>query len=639
MQSRCHNHNDLGRPCLLANYNRPEPVSYRADSNVQVEDAEGATVLPRYEEKSRLYDFRRAEHPENELSTWEAARATSAAPKIFRPYTHALTGNTFFDGGIYFNNPVEVVLRQHKLVWPRNRPEAPDVLLSLGTGFTPNKKARSLDTSQTGIRSHYKQQMKIAVDHIESSQNSQAQHQITLDRMSKEHKAHLVRFTLCLSRLPKPDDVSAIQFLKDEIRADLNGRWSEIRNLANRLLVSSFYFEPISGSNRKNGDGSTEMSGSIKCRTASHLPKIEKLGELLRRRCQEAYNNPESLQHSPCFVIEEKSKGREAQQVLLADKVIRGMIENRQFNMGHIRIVISSPVSITTLSPHRENIANDTDLQNAMSDIHIRFGAEPTKAPNNSISGFPRFWDEELTRPAKSRMSLSPSRQRQLSRRTRPTWAAPDAKMVPVLGQYAEQKNPGLATDADLQAVKANFLEPTIVHVTPVQTPVSESSESFQRHVHVAESPHSRAQDDWARAVKLDPDGPPDYTDITYVHQGGNSREWLAEMPDHSTADWRLTAEELQRDPFPHLRPDNDPFGPSVTFAATALQVPSYAGPSRWSSSQGSSRTKFSTSSGQSTQSIRGSETALYKWGVETGPFGRKSTGSVRETSDMYGSG
>lgn len=274
-----------------------------------------------------------------------------------------------------------------------------------------------------------------------------------------------------------------------------------------------------------------------------------------------------------------------------------------------------------------------------MSDIHLRFGAEPTKAPNNSISGFPRFWDEEVTRPAKGRLSLSLSRQRQFSRRTRPAWAAPDVKMVRVLGQYAEQKNPGLATDADLQAVKANFSEPTVVHVTPTQTPASVSSESFQRHVHAAESPDTRAQDDWTRTLKLDPNGPPDYTDVTYVHQGGNSNAGPAEMPDHSTADWRLTEEELQHDPFPHLRPDNDPFGPSVSFAAAPLQVPPQAGLSRWSSSHGSLGTRFSTSSERSTQSVRVSETALHKLAGVKGHFGRKSTGNVRETSDMYGPG
>ncbi|KAK5102797.1 hypothetical protein LTS08_003597 [Lithohypha guttulata] len=539
-----------GRPCLLANYNRPD-VDIRSTPSTPHIGQEDEAVAP-LEERGKPYDFIRAEQPADEISTWEAARATSAAPRIFRPYTHGPTGQTFMDGGIYYNNPIEVALREHRLVWPNNRPEGPDVLLSLGTGYTGARKARLADPPSLGIVSHFKQMLKIAVDHVKSSQNSEEQYRSTYDRVPNNLKARFPRLTILVPEgLPKLDDVSAISDLKTVTRENLNSRWSEIRGIANRLLASSFYFEPMSGTTRKNDDHSISMTGSIKCRIAAGTPEISKLGELLRRRCQEAYNN--HAVHSPCFVIEEKAKGRDAQQVLLADHVIQGMIEHCQFNLGHIKVTISSP--------------------NAMSDIHLRFGNEATRAQNNSISGFPRFWDEEVIKHSRRSLTLSLSRQRQVSRRHRPTWSVPDVKVARVLGRYAEQKNPGLATDEDLQAVEARLSEPTAAYLTTptARSPASSSNESLI--VHGGESPFGRPQGDWARGIKVDPDAPPGYSDPNYVYSGGDSSAGPAELPGHSTADWRLTPAELEEDPFPHIRPDNDPFGPSLDPCVTITMV------------------------------------------------------------------
>lgn len=242
-------------------------------------------------------------------------------------------------------------------------------------------------------------------------------------------------------------------------------------------------------------------------------------------------------------------------------------------------------------------------------------------------------------RSSKSRLSLTLSRQRQPSHRRQPTWSPPDADIGRMLGRYAEQKNPGLATDEDLQAVKVKLSEPTAVQPsTPsARSPASASSESVHRTVHAAESPAARQQDDWIRSVKVDPDGPPGYSDADYIYGGGDSTAGPAELPDHSTADWRLTAEELQENPYPHIRPDNDPSGPSFLSGAPHLQVPQP--PSRWSSSHGSTRTMYSNNSGRSTQSVRVSESSLHGFSRPKGHFGRKSTGSVRESTDMYGPG
>lgn len=340
----------LGGPCLLANYNRPEQEAEAMENDNQPTSPRNENV--RYEEKSRPYDFVRAETSTSEIRTWEAARATSAAPKLFKPFAHAASGETFIDGAVYFNNPIEVALREHKLIWPKSRSESPDVLLSLGTGHTYTKKPRPSDSSMFGVVTHYKHLLKIAVDHVKNSQNSQEQYGIVYQRTPPEVRKRFVRITVPFPRgLPKPDDVGALQFLEEEIHRYLNGSYSDIKDLVNRLIATSFYFEPSSSDSTKNNkDGSIEISGLIRCRIPPQTPELRKFGELLRSRCQEAYTNSSSSRHSPSFVIEEQSKETDAQQVPLAPKVVSGMIDTGFFNLGQVRIKISSPVSQHTSS-------------------------------------------------------------------------------------------------------------------------------------------------------------------------------------------------------------------------------------------------------------------------------------------------
>ena len=90
---------------LLANYSRPQ-------------------------ENDPSYKFA---FPHN-LSIWEAASATSAAPSFFKPFTSWPAGDTYLDGALYFNNPVRVSYHERKFLWPDVAESSPDILLSIGTG-------------------------------------------------------------------------------------------------------------------------------------------------------------------------------------------------------------------------------------------------------------------------------------------------------------------------------------------------------------------------------------------------------------------------------------------------------------------------------------------------------------------------
>jgi hypothetical protein len=71
----------------------------------------------------------------NECKVWEACRATSAATTFFDPITCGKYGQTFVDGGILYNNPVQLVHQEAMRVWPDRKA----LLISIGTGSAPGK--------------------------------------------------------------------------------------------------------------------------------------------------------------------------------------------------------------------------------------------------------------------------------------------------------------------------------------------------------------------------------------------------------------------------------------------------------------------------------------------------------------------
>jgi patatin-like phospholipase/acyl hydrolase len=99
------------------------------------------------------YDFPRPDNPELELKIWEAAAATSAAPFFFKPFVHGPTKRTYLDGALYNNNPVKLVHRERKLLWPDVADRHPDILLSIGTGQNEDEIRKDMPGGPSTLRS------------------------------------------------------------------------------------------------------------------------------------------------------------------------------------------------------------------------------------------------------------------------------------------------------------------------------------------------------------------------------------------------------------------------------------------------------------------------------------------------------
>ncbi|KAJ4207095.1 hypothetical protein NW759_014093 [Fusarium solani] len=65
----------------------------------------------------------------------EAARATCATPSYFAPLHRR--GVEYWDGGVSLNNPAPVAVSERQLIWPTKEKTNPDLLLSVGNGWSP----------------------------------------------------------------------------------------------------------------------------------------------------------------------------------------------------------------------------------------------------------------------------------------------------------------------------------------------------------------------------------------------------------------------------------------------------------------------------------------------------------------------
>jgi predicted acylesterase/phospholipase RssA len=416
-----------GTVCLLANYNRTDKDDHAS------------------------YNFLRSEKAYQEIKIWEAARATSAAPMTFKPFDHEITGQIYQDGAIYHNNPIELAMRERKLMWPDMADTDPDVIISIGTGFNPKASGRiAFNTrSRVGMFSGAKQVAKIAVDHVQSTLNSERTWRIFHQRAAARMKERYIRLNVELDKdPPKHDDVNAMSWLPDFVKSKYQMRWSEIKSIADRLLATLFYLELTPDGASENEDRSLTLKGAIVCRFAPGSQELRALGNLFRKRSIDAYNTHHA-DHNPCFKITERHKEEEAQQLVIGGHVVDKMIRDAHFSVGQVQISLSNKM--------------------AEVEIAICFADQPSKHVFYPISGFPRCLLEETSRLiTKPRLSSSLSRRRTPTHANRGEWqpSQTSARGDPIERYGATNYlYPGDATSATICSITQRFNSPDPVEL------------------------------------------------------------------------------------------------------------------------------------------------------------------------------
>ncbi|KAF1956454.1 hypothetical protein CC80DRAFT_516035 [Byssothecium circinans] len=209
-----------------------------------------AMVLANYNrrcDEKLSYQFQRPENMQWELKVWEAARATSAAPRFFKAFHHEPSKQVYMDGALYHNNPIKIADREWKLLWGNEFCEHPDIMLSLGTAYNPHlpqPTARKSMPERLGIVNHGMQLVKLAKNHIEDS--------LDCEKTWREYLSFLPpnampskfrRYNPIVANPPAMDDVHAMKHLQQEVRRCLIKDSYDIRAIAMQLMATSFYWE------------------------------------------------------------------------------------------------------------------------------------------------------------------------------------------------------------------------------------------------------------------------------------------------------------------------------------------------------------------------------------------------------------
>ena len=186
---------------------------------------------------------------------------------MFKPYCHAPSKQVYTDGAIYHNNPIQIADKERKLIWPELENESPDIVVSVGTSYNPatrssSESALSPRSPRLGVFSHGKSLMKIAIDHIASSLDSEKAWRSYMDVLNPppNQKARYIRINPQLNENPPGlDEVDRLPYIQEVVR-EMSSTNVSIQNVALRLIASSFYFEksqPV----ELSSDGSIHVKG------------------------------------------------------------------------------------------------------------------------------------------------------------------------------------------------------------------------------------------------------------------------------------------------------------------------------------------------------------------------------------------
>ncbi|KAF1349168.1 hypothetical protein BDV97DRAFT_370365 [Delphinella strobiligena] len=260
--------------------------------------ASSSVVLSNYNripEVSLPYHFERPEKASAELKIWEAARATSAAPLYFRPFSHPTTKQSYHDGGIYHNNPINVAEQTHCCVH----------------GLRAEQSWRDYRDAKT-VR-------------------------------SKEKYRYIRLNTLLRDSLPRLDDVSKMDDLRRETRKQFENDL-DVKKLARRLVATSFYFQPDAADARNRDEVSvTDKTGYIRCRLPNDDPKIAALGNFIF--------NAVGVANEACFLISEEGHGNGALGSIKFDShLLEQMIRKCKFQLRQVRVPVQNNIAKTNIA-------------------------------------------------------------------------------------------------------------------------------------------------------------------------------------------------------------------------------------------------------------------------------------------------
>ncbi|KAI1740057.1 hypothetical protein F4680DRAFT_465847 [Xylaria scruposa] len=362
----------------------------------------------RENQKSSYYHFQRPQLYSTELKIWEAARATSAAPRYFKSFHHESSQKTYIDGAVLHNNPVRIADSERKIIWPDN--QVPDLFLSIGTGSSPTLSragSEKMKAVRKGILSHGRYLYGILQSTLEQTLNCEKAWDdyvrgVDTSLSSSFSASRFIRINPDVNEIPALDDKTKIPSLRAKAREALKLD-PRIPEIGKQLIASTFYFERLTMSDIQPG-GALQIQGKIRCRLFQFSTLMCHFGEHLR------YLNAkhEGLK----FVILDNTDPKPLALVPLTDDAINGLIRNQGFEISRVKFTVKNRFLPTQ--------------------IYLHFG----QVSKYHISGFPRCFaqDGQVTSPRSMAQNWPSCRYTRGSRRRRAassSWKPPDIRTAP----------------------------------------------------------------------------------------------------------------------------------------------------------------------------------------------------------------
>ncbi|KAK9417273.1 putative PNPLA domain-containing protein [Seiridium unicorne] len=381
---------------------------------------------PRDAQKSNHYHFQRPETSDAELRIWEAARATSAAPRYFKSYHHDPSHKRYIDGAVLHNNPIRIADLERRILWPEC--PVPDIILSLGTGSSASLTRASSDYTSAprkGVITHGRQLYSILRNNMDQTLDCDRAWEDFFDGITSTTSttafaiSRYRRINPDLGTVPALDEKDRMEELRRKVQETLQRDQPRLRDIARQLIASTFYFELISASDA-DADGKFSVQGKIQCRLPQPSAEICELAKNFRKRT--VYRNEQMR-----FIIFEDAALESLKTVHMTDRTLDTMIREGVFKVAPVRFRVKNKVTPTQ--------------------IVLKFG----EIAMHPVSGFPRYlFAEEEQQGSASQPTFQSSRastrythgSRRLMRSTR-VWKAPDFQSTQSLSNlnlYADRQ-------------------------------------------------------------------------------------------------------------------------------------------------------------------------------------------------------
>lgn len=318
------------------------------------------------------------------------ARATSAAPWYFKPFTIERNDERgYVDGALYHNNPSRVADIERRLIWPASEVLQPDILLSIGTGCNSEilakvQHGKGFERPEVGqISAQYSLEAKTRrrkwfskgeskpkrrdllvglKNFIESNLDTEIMWRDFISNMPQgaDDDSRYLRINPDLGKeIPRLDQATKVDDLQRQVRAVFNED-EEIRQkldtASRRLIASCFYAKlaatPIDSQKSITVSGMSSayylsnlkltLAACLYCRFASNPAEIRSLGRYFRKLTTQHFR--------PHFTIREKDSPAKMQRVFIGVSVVDDMLSQGNLQLESFQVPVlhdSATINIT----------------------------------------------------------------------------------------------------------------------------------------------------------------------------------------------------------------------------------------------------------------------------------------------------